>query len=201
MSVDYHLAPEFKYPAAPDDCYSAVEWVHNSANELNVDVERIAVGGDSAGGNLSAVVCLMAEERGGPKICYQVLVYPITDYSTETESYKCNGEGYFLTTSVMNWFWDQYLTDSEQAGEVYASPYRATDLSGQPPALILVAEYDPLYDDGINYGKRLEESGVSVDYIDEAGMIHGYLRRIDVFKRATQSATAIGDKLLAVFNK
>ncbi|MBM83283.1 MAG: lipase [Planctomycetaceae bacterium] len=199
VSVEYHLAPEYRFPVAPEDCYTAVSWVVENAADLNVRDSQIAVGGDSAGGNLTAAVTLMAKDRGGPDICYQVLVYPITDYSVDTDSYRRNGEGYFLTTDVMQWFWEQYLEGESQAYEPIASPLRTADLSGLPPAMVLTAEYDPLRDEGIAYGKRLEEAGVAVSYVEELGMIHGYLRRIDVFQRATESAMKIAERLRAAF--
>lgn len=174
ISVDYRLAPEAKYPAAADDSYAATKWVAEHAAELDIDPNAIAVGGDSAGGNLAAVVSLMAKERGGPNIALQMLVYPVTDYSFDTVSYSDNGEGYFLSKDAMVWFWDHYLNDPSEGSQANASPLQAEDLSGLPPAWIITAEYDPLRDEGEAYAERLREAGVQVTVERYNGMIHGF---------------------------
>lgn len=190
INVEYRLAPEHKYPAAPEDAYSAVQWVYEHASELGCDPNRIAVSGDSAGGNLAAVVCLMARDRGGPKIAYQVLIYPITDCDFERPSYYANGEGYFLSRNEMVWFWDQYLASPDQMREPYASPLRAPSLSDLPPAFVLTAEYDPLCDEGEAYAKALQQAGVQVTLKRYDGMIHAFVKRFQQFDTAYE---AIGD--------
>ncbi len=190
LSVDYRLAPEAKYPAAAEDCYSATVWASKFIENFGGDPTRLVVCGDSAGGNLAAVVALMARDRGGPAIAGQVLLYPITDHNFETKSYKENGSGYFLTTETMKWFWKHYLATPEQGAEPYASPLRA-ELQGLPPAIVLTAEYDPLRDEANAYASKLQEAGVAVRRIACMGHVHGFLRRLDVFPQAA-GGTLIG---------
>ncbi len=190
LSVDYRLAPEAKYPAAAEDCYAATVWASKFIENFGGDPSRLVVCGDSAGGNLAAVVALMARDRGGPAIAGQVLLYPITDYSFDTQSYKENGSGYFLTTETMKWFWKHYLATPEQGAEPYASPLRG-DLKGLPPAIVLTAEYDPLRDEANAYASKLQEAGVAVRRIACMGHVHGFLRRLDVFPQAA-GGTLIG---------
>ena len=190
ISVDYRLAPEHKYPAAAEDCYAATVWASKFIENFGGDPSRLIVCGDSAGGNLAAVVALMARDRGGPAIAVQVLLYPITDHNFETQSYRDNGKGYFLTTETMKWFWDHYLEQPEQGQEPYASPLHA-DLKGLPPAIVLTVEYDPLRDEGHAYASKLQEAGVTVRRIVCLGQIHGFLRRLDLFPDAA-GGTLIG---------
>ena len=192
VSVDYRLAPEHKFPAAAEDAYAATVWVREHAAELGGDPERMCVCGDSAGGNLSAVVALMARDRGGPEIAYQGLLYPVTDHNFETRSYRDNAEGYLLTREAMIWFWEQYLTKEAAAHEPYASPLRAPDLSGLPPALVVTAEYDPLHDEGEAYAQQLEQAGVRVRYMRYDGLVHGFLRRTKALDRARAAIKEIG---------
>lgn len=184
VSVEYRLAPEHKYPAAVEDAYAATTWVSSHADEIGGDPQRIVVAGDSAGGNLAAAVSVTASQQGGPRLAAQLLIYPITDYLPDFESYVRNGRDYFLTTESIKWFWDHYLVDPEQGAEVTASPLRAGDLSGQPTAIVMVAEFDPLLDEGLAYADRLEQSGVRVQRFTAEGQIHGFLRRLDIFDRA-----------------
>ena len=172
VSVDYRLAPEHKYPAAADDCYAVAAWAAENAEQIGGDGSRLAVCGDSAGGNLSAVVAQMARDRGGPSIAAQVLHVPVTDHNYEWPSYSENAEGYLLTRASMVWFWDHYLPNEEAGQEAYASPYRAADVSNLPPALVQTAEYDPLRDEGEAYGERLREAGVEVEVHRYDGNIH-----------------------------
>jgi acetyl esterase len=183
-SVEYRLAPEHKYPAAVQDCLAATQWVGEHAAELGGDPARIAVVGDSAGGNLAAVVARLARDRGGPPLAFQVLIYPITDYLPGFKSYERNGTGYFLTTEDVRWFWRNYLNDPSEGRQPDAAPLRAEDLSALPPALVLVAEYDPLLDEGLAYADRLEAAGVPVERIVCDGMVHGFVRRLDAYDRA-----------------
>jgi acetyl esterase len=175
VAVDYRLAPEHRYPAAPEDCYAALRWVAANAASLGADARRLAVGGDSAGGNLSAVVSQMARDKGGPAIRFQLLIYPVTDADFTRRSYVDNAEGYLLTTASMRWFWDHYLPDPGQRAEPYASPLRAADLSGLPPAWVCTAEFDPLRDEGEAYAKRLQQAGVSTTLTRFDGLIHGFI--------------------------
>jgi acetyl esterase len=175
VSVDYRLAPEHRYPAAPDDCYAALKWVAANAAKLGADAKRVAVGGDSAGGNLSAVVSQMARDKGGPAIRFQLLIYPVTDADFTRRSYVDNAEGYLLTTASMHWFWDHYVPNKPQRAEPYASPLRAADLSGLPPAWLCTAEFDPLRDEGEAYAKRLQQAGVSTTLTRFDGLIHGFV--------------------------
>lgn len=175
LSVDYRLAPEHPWPAGLEDCFAAVRWVAEHAGELGLNSARLAVGGDSAGGNLAAAVCLKARDRGGPPIAFQALLCPILDCSFDTASYRENGEGYFLTAATMHWFWDQYLAGRADGSDPAASPLRASDLTGLPPALIITAEFDPLRDEGEAYGARLEAAGVPVTVRRWEGQIHAFL--------------------------
>src|SRR5262245_13361078 len=161
-SVDYRLAPEHKFPAAVEDSYAATRWIADHATSIGADPTRIAVGGDSAGGNLAATVSLAARERGGPPLVFQLLVYPVTDHAYDTPSYKDNADGYFLTRDAMVWFWNHYLDREADGRNPLASPLRARDLQNLPQAFVMTAEYDPLRDEGEAYAKRLREAGVPV---------------------------------------
>ncbi len=174
VSVGYRLAPESKFPAAIEDAYASLLWVAENSAQLDVDPTRIAVAGDSAGGNLAAVVCLMARDRRGPSIAFQVLVYPVADHSFDTKSYLTCGEGYGLATEEMMWFWNHYLISPSEGENGYASPLRAKVLTGLPPAIVLTAEYDPLRDEGEAYGARLKDAGVPVQVLRYDGTIHGF---------------------------
>jgi acetyl esterase len=171
VSVDYRLAPEAKYPAASDDCYAATKWVADNAAALGVDANRLAIGGDSAGGNLAAVVAQMARDKGGPKIVFQVLHCPVTNLDYSTQSYVENAEGYMLTKDGMVWFWNHYLEVPEHGKEPNASPLLG-NTHGLPPALIQTAEFDPLRDEGAAYANKLMDSGVTVTYHQYDGLIH-----------------------------
>jgi acetyl esterase len=172
-AIDYRLAPEHKYPAAVDDCYAAAKWVSDHAHELGGDPARLAVGGDSAGGNLSAVVSLMARDRGGPKIAFQLLVYPATDMACNTYSHKTFTD-YFLTDRSIRYFLGHYLRGEADRKDPAASPALAASHKGLPPALIITAEFDPLRDEGEAYGEILRKAGVPVTVTRYDGMIHGF---------------------------
>lgn len=192
VNVDYRLAPEHKFPAAVNDAYAALSWAHDNASSIGGDPRRIAVSGDSAGGNLAAVLCLVTRDRQGPAISYQALIYPITDCDFERPSYRNNAEGYFLTRREMLWFWNQYVTSADQMRHPYASPLLAESLKGLPPALILVAEYDPLCDEGEAYATALQAAGVDVEVLRYDGMIHAFIRRVQQFEMARKAIQEIG---------
>lgn len=179
VSVDYRLAPEHPFPAPLDDATAALEWVHAHAAELAVDADRIAVAGDSAGGNLAAVVSQVARDQGGPPICFQLLIYPVTDHEFESGSMHDNAEGYFLTRDAMRWFYSHYLTDDSQGSDPLVSPMRAESLAGLPPAFVLTAEYDPLRDQGIAYAEALAAAGTPCEGRTYGGMFHGFLSMVD----------------------
>jgi acetyl esterase len=187
VSVDYRLAPEAKFPAAPEDCYAATEWVANNAESLGIDVNRIGVAGDSAGGNLAAVVALMCRDRKGPKLVHQLLIYPVTDHRFDTASYKDNGVGFFLTEQMMRWFWQHYLESESDGDDPMASPLRAPDLSQLPSATVLTAQYDPLRDEGRAYAERLEEAGVATTQTEYPGVFHGFIGMSTQIPRARQA--------------
>jgi acetyl esterase len=174
VSVEYRLAPEDRYPAAADDAYAATRWAAEHAGDLGIDASRIGVGGSSAGGNLAAVVTLMAREQRTPSIAFQLLHVPVTDHDFGTPSYRANATGYGLTLAGMRWFWDHYAPDPKLRDEPYASPLRAKDLSGLPPAHVITAECDPLCDEGKAYAARLVEAGVPTTYVEYPGMVHGF---------------------------
>lgn len=184
VSVDYRLAPEHKFPAAAEDAYAATCWAGAHAEELGIDAGKLAVAGDSAGGNLAAAACLMIRDRGSPKPAMQVLIYPITDSNFDTASYRENAEGYYLTRDTMEWFWREYLSSPADGEQPYASPLRAADLSNLPPALVMTAFYDPLRDEGEAYAKRLSAAGVPTQLVRYDGLVHGFLRRTDIFNQA-----------------
>jgi acetyl esterase len=188
VSVDYRLAPESKFPEAIDDCYAALNWVRNNADELGVDPDRLAVSGDSAGGNLAAALAIKARDEGGPALRFQLLVYPVTDHRFDTVSYRDNGEGYLLTTDMMRWFWDHYLGPSTDDDHHLVSPLRAEDLTGLPPAMVITAEYDPLRDEGEAYAARLAEAGVPVTHKRYDGQIHAFWQMPGLFPAAYQAA-------------
>jgi acetyl esterase len=194
VSVDYRLAPENKFPAAPEDCYAATRWVAENAASIGADASRLAIGGDSAGGNLAAVVALMARDRGGPSIVHQLLVYPVTDVGQDTPSYRDNAEGYLLTAADMAWFWNHYLAKPGDGENPYASPLRAKSLRDLPPAHVITAELDPLRDEGEQYAARLKEAGVEVQLSRYDGMIHGFFGLgaiLDQGKKAMREAAEL----------
>jgi len=176
VSVDYRLAPEHRWPAAAEDAFAATQWAAAHAAELGIDADRLAVAGDSAGGNLTAVVAQMARDRGGPALAFQLMVYPVIDLSatrSEHASQTENARGYFLTLDQMEWYRDQYLGDAD--GEApYASPIKAGSLAGLPAACVVTAEMDPLRDEGEAYGRALRAAGVPVELHRAPGMFHGF---------------------------
>jgi acetyl esterase/lipase len=195
VSVDYRLAPEHKFPAAADDAWAATRWIVAHAAELGLDAGRLAVGGDSAGGNLAAVAALMARDAGGPAIRQQVLIYPVTDVMRETGSYADFAEGYMLTRDSMRWFIAHYLRSRDDARDWRVSPLRVPSLAGLPPALIVTAGFDPLRDEGEMYAGRLRDAGVMVDYVCYGGMVHGFAGMGKLIDTAQRAVSLIGDTL------
>jgi acetyl esterase len=191
-TVDYRLAPEHRFPAAAEDAYAAVAWIAAHAGEFGGDPGRVAVAGDSAGGNLAAVACLMARDRGGPSLRGQVLVYPIIDYNLHNASYRQYAEGYFLTRAEMAWYWEQYVEKLDDRWHPHASPCRANDLRGLPRALVITAEYDVLRDEGEAYAGQLQAAGVPTKLSRYDGMIHGFVRRFPFFDQGRAAIEEIG---------
>jgi acetyl esterase len=201
VSVDYRLAPEHKYPAAADDCYAATRWAAAHAAELGGDAKRLAIGGDSAGGNLAAVVAQMARDRGGPPLVFQLLIYPVTVAAFDTPSYRDNAEGYLLTTADMRWFWNHYLNAAAEGENPYASPLRAKSLTGLPPALVITAEFDPLRDEGEQYAERLKAAGVPTRLTRYAGMIHGFFGMTPMLEKARAAVDEACRELRGAFGR
>lgn len=191
VSVDYRLAPEHPFPAAPDDCYAALCWVAENAAPLGGDAARIAVGGDSAGGNLAAVAALDCRDRGGPALALQLLIYPVTADNLDSTSCQAFAEGYVLSRDTMQWFHEHYTANSPAAGDPRYAPLLAEDLSGLAPAHVMVAGFDPLRDEGIAYAGRLMQAGNAVELVNHAGMVHGFFgmgAMIDAAYGATDQA-------------
>lgn len=201
VAVDYRLAPEHKFPAAVEDAYAASQWVVENAGQIHVDPARVAVGGDSAGGNLATVVCLMARDRGSPNIVYQLLIYPVTDLSSaERKSYQEYGEGYILTTESMSYFRSHYINLEEDTLHPHASPLLADDLKGLPPALVIAAEIDILKDEILEYTERLREAGISTRYLCFDGMIHAFFNMTGVVDRAADIHGLVAGELRNVLH-
>jgi acetyl esterase/lipase len=195
VSVDYRLAPEHRFPAAALDAYAALMWVAASAQEFGADPTRIVVAGDSAGGNLAAVACLMARDHRGPCVAYQVLIYPVTDFNLERKSYQECAEGFFLTRAEMAWYWDLYVKSDDDRRHPYASPCQSGDLGGLPPALVITAEFDVLRDEGEDYARQLQAASVPVKLHRYDGMIHGFVRRHPFFDQGKAAIEEIGREL------
>jgi acetyl esterase len=193
VSVDYRLAPENRFPAAVDDCAAAVAWVAGHLGELDGDERRLGVAGDSAGGNLAAVVAQRRRQEDGPPLAAQALVYPGTDFSTERPSLAANGEGYLLTADAIAWFGAQYLGGHDPTDPA-ASPLLG-DLTGLPPAVVAVAEFDPLHDEGRAYAEALAGAGVAVELFDFPGLVHGFMG-LGALSPASAAAT---DQVWAAF--
>ncbi|MER6948762.1 alpha/beta hydrolase [Nonomuraea sp. NPDC000554] len=195
--VDYSLSPEAKYPTAIEEIYAALQWISEHGAEHDLDPARIAVAGDSVGGNMTAATTLLAKERKGPKLAAQLLFYPVTDANFDTGSYEQFATGYFLSRDGMKWFWDQYTTDPAERAQITASPLRASleELAGLPPALVIVAEADVLRDEGEAYAAKLRAAGVPVTAVRYSGIIHDFvmvnaMRDTYAAKAATQQGGA-----------
>jgi acetyl esterase len=198
ISVDYRLAPEHKFPAAVDDAITATKWIAANAGQLGIDPTRLSVGGDSAGGNLAAVVAIAARDGDGPAIAGQVLIYPATDFAMTHASHREPETSILLTHSVILWFRDHYLNGAADAGDWRASPARARTLAGLPPAYVLTAGADPLRDEGDEYANRLRQAGVAVTYRSFPGQFHGFFTMGKLLPQANVAASEIGAWLRAL---
>src|SRR6476660_4869607 len=193
VTVGYRLAPEHRFPAAVEDAYAGLAWVAGHADELGVDPYRIAVAGDSAGGNLSAALTLLARDRGGPALVGQALVYPNTEYRSQTASIRENTDPWLFNATSVDWYWGHYLAEEKDGYHPLASPLLADDHTGLPPALVVTAEYDPLRDQGEQYAKALETAGVPVTLRRYDGMAHGFFTMsgtVDAARRAQEDVAA-----------
>jgi acetyl esterase len=195
VSVDYRLAPEHPFPAAMEDAVAALRWTADNADAFGGDPDRLAVGGTSAGGNLAAVTALRAREENGPALAHQFLFYPITNHAFDTDSYDVNGDGPLLTRADMEWFWDHYLRSEVDGANPYASPLRAPDLSGLPPATVLTCGFDPLRDEGVAYAERLDSADVAVRHDHHPDQPHGFLSTSESVAAADAALDEIGDEL------
>jgi len=200
ISVNYRLAPEYKFPTAVKDCYTAITWAFENAGAFGGDPARIAVGGDSAGGNLAAVMSLITRERGGPSLCAQVLIYPSTDQLNNYPSHCEFADGYFLTLKDIEQIQRYYFVNQEDKANKYASPLLVEDLSCLPQALVITAGYDPLRDEGEAYANRLREAGVKVDYFCYAGMIHGFFGMTGIFDQGRTLIEQVAKYLKSAFS-
>ncbi|MGB8402151.1 alpha/beta hydrolase [Bradyrhizobium sp.] len=198
ISVDYRLAPEHKFPAAVDDAISATEWIAANARQLGIDAARLTVGGDSAGGNLAAVVALAARDGNGPDIAGQVLIYPATDFSKQHPSHREPETSILLTHTVIPWFSNHYLTGPADIDDWRVSPARAATLAGLPPADVLTAGADPLRDEGDEYAARLKQAGVPVAYRHFPGQFHGFFTMGKLLQQANVAASEIAVWLKAL---
>jgi len=191
-SVDYRMGPEHRFPAAVEDSFAALEWLHGNAAGLGADPDRLGVHGDSAGANLAAVVALMARDAGGPQLRLQSLVYPVADYTLGHPSYGKFAEGYgLLTRAAMVWFQGHYLRSPADAEDWRASPIKAANLAGVAPAIIVTAECDVLHDDGERYAAALRRAGVAVEYREYAGMIHGFFGMVPIIDDAMNAQLVV----------
>ncbi len=198
VSVDYRLAPEHKFPAAVDDAIASTKWIADNAKQFGIDASRLMVGGDSAGGNLAAVVAISARDGNGPDIAGQVLIYPAIDFAMTHPSHKEPETSILLTHSVIRWFRDHYLNGAADIGDWRASPARTTTLIGLPPAYVLTAGADPLRDEGDEYARRLMEAGVAVTHRTFPGQFHGFFTMGKLLQQANVAAGEIGVWLKAL---
>ena len=197
VSVDYRLSPEYKFPIPVEDSYAALKWVSENAAAINGNASNLAVGGDSAGGNLSAVVSLIAKEQNGPDIAAQVLIYPVTALGYDTNSYQEFQTGFGLDKDLMIWFGNYYINNDEDTKNKYVAPLLAEDLSNLPPAYVITAENDVLRDEGLAYAERLKEAGVRVETTIESGLVHGYFTNMAVFPERIKTSISRFAKFLS----
>ncbi|WP_059005622.1 alpha/beta hydrolase [Streptomyces specialis] len=199
LSVEYGLAPEHKFPEPLEDCHAALTWVAGHAAALGADAGRIAIGGDSAGANLAAAVCLLARDLGEPLPVFQLLVYPATEYAVPRPSWTAYADGPLLTTGDVLWFWDQYLRDPADRADPLAVPATAPSLSGLPPAFVVTAAYDPIRDDGEHFAHRLREDGVEAVVTRYPGVFHGFFPQVGVLARAEEAIDDAARRLVRAF--
>lgn len=199
VSVGYRLAPEHPFPAAVEDCHAGTLWAADNAASFGADPGRIAVGGDSAGGNLAAAVALLARERGGPALVHQLLVYPNTDHRAHTASMRENTDPLLFNRESVAWYWRHYLADERDGLNPLASPLRATDLSGLPPATVITAEFDPLRDEGEQYALLLDKAGVPVEARRYEGVPHGFFAMAGVLDQGGHALTFAAQRLRRAF--
>ncbi|QLG61053.1 alpha/beta hydrolase [Halorarum salinum] len=201
VSVDYRRPPESPFPAALEDCYAATTWAAKHAEHLDGDSEQVAVGGESAGGNLAAAVSLLARDRDGPTVRHQLLLYPVLDRDFSRDSYREVGDVGLLTEANMRWYWEQYLERDIDSMNPYAAPLQARDLSNLPAATVVTCGWDPLHDEGVDYAERLAEAGSSVTLIDEPDQLHGFLSCPDVIDRADEVWAEIASDVRDTFRQ
>ncbi len=199
VAVSYRLAPEHKFPAAIEDCYAGTAWVAAHADELGIDAGRLAVGGDSSGGNLAAAVALLGKDRRGPRLAHQLLVYPNTDYAADTDSRREINYQHFFNSQSIAWYWGMYLASPEDGRNPLASPLRAADVTGLPPATVITAEFDPLRDESELYAKKLADAGVPAEIIRYEGVMHGFFTMVGVLDSAREAIGAAADRLAGAF--
>jgi len=190
IAVDYRLAPEHKFPAAVNDAIAAASWVETNAASLGVDANRLAVGGDSAGGGLAAVVAQAAAKTGSPHLAYQMLMFPVTQIGEETASLRNFAEGYFLERAGLQWFYDHYLPEDADRNDPRISPLKAEDVSGLPPAYVMLAGFDPLHDEGRAYAQKFSAAGVPVTVADYPDMVHDFIFMHAVLPQAQEALKA-----------
>ena len=196
IAINYQKAPEHKFPAPMDDCYASTLWIFEHAKYLGLDANRIGILGDSAGGNLAAAVTLRLRDENGPKLAYQVLVYPAVQYGWDTPSAQTHAEGYLLQRASMQYYWGHYLRSDADALNPYCSPLNAQSHKNLPATFIYTAEFDPLCDDGYLYARELESCGVSVKYHCFDGVIHGFIKMLGVFDQADEFLDELKQDLL-----
>ncbi len=200
VSVDYRLAPEHPFPAGVEDCQAVLEWVAAHAASIGGDPSRLAIGGDSAGGNLAAVVAVMNRDRGGPAVALQALVYPVIDPACDSATMVANAEGFMLTSASMRWMWSMYATPEQQQSP-YANPMRSPSLAGLPPAVVITAEYDPLCAEGETYAAALTAAGVPTTLRRFDGMIHGFFSLYDLTPAAAESVEVVAGALRTAWGR
>ena len=200
IAVNYRCAPEHKYPAALDDAIAALNWIEANASKLGVDANRLAVGGDSAGGALSAILAQIANEKGKPKFAMQLLMFPVTQIGGETVSLREFAEGYFLERATLDWFFDCYLPPDADKSDPRISPLSAEDFAGLPPAYVLLSGYDPLHDEGAQYAEKLRAAGVAVTVADYPDMVHDFIYMDAILPQAREALVAAANALKAAFD-
>ena len=196
IAVDYRRAPEHPFPAAVDDAFAALKWIETHASELGVDANRIAVGGDSAGGALAAVVTQLAKAKG-PKIAFQMLLFPVTQIGRETASLREFGVGYFLDKQTLDWFFGHYVPAGQDKADLRVSPLNATEMKGLPPAYVMLGGFDPLHDEGLAYANKLRDAGVAAEVADYSGLVHCFIYMQAVLPQAHEAVVAAAKAVAA----